>query len=141
MGILLPDRGSVTWRGHAVDDADRPRFGYVPEERGLTANAFVHSAPHETWIRVLSLLPAFAPMLLPARIALGAVAWWEVLLVISIMLVAINGRDRFHRARLRRRARSQRRQAHLAHGIETSRRRYRIGDVEVRIGSTICMER
>lgn len=35
MGILWPDRGSVIWQGHAVDDADRLRFGYMPEERGL----------------------------------------------------------------------------------------------------------
>jgi ABC-2 type transport system ATP-binding protein len=35
MGILRPDRGSVTWRGHTVGDADRKRFGYMPEERGL----------------------------------------------------------------------------------------------------------
>jgi ABC-2 type transport system ATP-binding protein len=35
MGILYPDRGSVIWRGHPVDDADRLRFGYMPEERGL----------------------------------------------------------------------------------------------------------
>ncbi len=48
------------------------------------------AASHATWIRVLSLLPPFAPTLMPARIALDAVAWWEVLLAISIMLVAIN---------------------------------------------------
>ncbi len=35
MGILWPDRGQVSWRGHTVDDADRHRFGYMPEERGL----------------------------------------------------------------------------------------------------------
>ncbi len=35
MGILKPDRGSVIWRGHAVEDGDRQLFGYMPEERGL----------------------------------------------------------------------------------------------------------
>jgi ABC-2 type transport system ATP-binding protein len=35
MGILAPDSGTVTWGGHAVDDRDRMRFGYMPEERGL----------------------------------------------------------------------------------------------------------
>jgi len=35
MGILQPDRGSVSWRRHAVGEADRLRFGYMPEERGL----------------------------------------------------------------------------------------------------------
>lgn len=35
MGILEPDTGSVDWEGHAVGEADRMRFGYMPEERGL----------------------------------------------------------------------------------------------------------
>jgi ABC-2 type transport system ATP-binding protein len=35
LGILVPDRGSVTWDGATVDLAVRRRFGYLPEERGL----------------------------------------------------------------------------------------------------------
>jgi ABC-2 type transport system ATP-binding protein len=35
MGILHPDRGSIRWCGHPVGEADRLRFGYMPEERGL----------------------------------------------------------------------------------------------------------
>jgi ABC-2 type transport system ATP-binding protein len=35
LGILVPDRGSVTWDGKHVDLAVRRRFGYLPEERGL----------------------------------------------------------------------------------------------------------
>ena len=35
LGILLPDRGSVTWDGAPVDLKVRRRFGYLPEERGL----------------------------------------------------------------------------------------------------------
>ena len=35
MGIGHPERGSVEWGGHADGDADRMRFGYMPEERGL----------------------------------------------------------------------------------------------------------
>jgi ABC-2 type transport system ATP-binding protein len=35
LGILLPDRGSVTWNGAPIDGAVRRRFGYLPEERGL----------------------------------------------------------------------------------------------------------
>ncbi len=35
MGVLAPTAGSVLWRGHPVDAADRSRFGYMPEERGL----------------------------------------------------------------------------------------------------------
>ena len=35
IGIVRPDRGHVRWRGHAIGDADRMTFGYMPEERGL----------------------------------------------------------------------------------------------------------
>ena len=34
-GLVRPDSGTVRWDGHAVTDADRLRFGYMPEERGL----------------------------------------------------------------------------------------------------------
>jgi ABC-2 type transport system permease protein len=47
------------------------------------------AASHATWIRVLSLLPPFAPTVMPARIALDAVAWWEVPLAMLLMLIAI----------------------------------------------------
>ena len=35
MGVLAPSSGSVLWNGEPVDAADRRRFGYMPEERGL----------------------------------------------------------------------------------------------------------
>jgi ABC-2 type transport system ATP-binding protein len=35
MGIIEPDRGSIDWNDHVVGEADRLRFGYMPEERGL----------------------------------------------------------------------------------------------------------
>jgi len=35
MGIVHPDHGAVKWSGHDVGQADRLRFGYMPEERGL----------------------------------------------------------------------------------------------------------
>lgn len=34
-GLVEPDEGEVTWRGHPVAIEDRMRFGYMPEERGL----------------------------------------------------------------------------------------------------------
>src|SRR5262249_28515703 len=37
MGIIDPDRGSITWDDFPVGQADRLRFGYMPEERGLYA--------------------------------------------------------------------------------------------------------
>jgi ABC-2 type transport system ATP-binding protein len=37
MGILKPDAGTLKWDGRPIADADRLRFGYMPEERGLYA--------------------------------------------------------------------------------------------------------
>jgi ABC-2 type transport system ATP-binding protein len=34
-GLVELDSGSVTWHGHAITPAERVRFGYMPEERGL----------------------------------------------------------------------------------------------------------
>src|SRR5690606_24771876 len=35
MGVLAPSSGEVLWHGAPIDAADRRRFGYMPEERGL----------------------------------------------------------------------------------------------------------
>jgi ABC-2 type transport system ATP-binding protein len=34
-GLVTPDRGEVRWDGRPIEHADRLRFGYMPEERGL----------------------------------------------------------------------------------------------------------
>jgi ABC-2 type transport system ATP-binding protein len=34
-GLVRPDRGTVLWKGTPVGPAERARFGYMPEERGL----------------------------------------------------------------------------------------------------------
>ena len=44
------------------------------------------ASPDSTLAQVLSLLPPFAPLLMPLRIASGAAAWWEVL-VAGVLLV------------------------------------------------------
>jgi ABC-2 type transport system ATP-binding protein len=36
-GLVRPDRGEVRWNGRPVGPAERARFGYMPEERGLYA--------------------------------------------------------------------------------------------------------
>jgi ABC-2 type transport system ATP-binding protein len=35
LGVLAAHGGSVSWQDRPVTPADRPRFGYMPEERGL----------------------------------------------------------------------------------------------------------
>lgn len=49
------------------------------------------AAPGARWIQVLSFLPPLAPILMPARLALGTVAWWEMPLAVLIMLIAVYG--------------------------------------------------
>ena len=46
---------------------------------------------HSSLIRVLSFVPPLTPSLMPARIAVGTVTWWEVLLAALIMLASIYG--------------------------------------------------
>ena len=46
---------------------------------------------HSSLIRVLSFVPPLTPSLMPARIAVGTVTWWEVLLAVLIMLASIYG--------------------------------------------------
>ncbi|MGA2470253.1 MAG: ABC transporter permease [Solirubrobacteraceae bacterium] len=47
------------------------------------------ASPHSIWIAIASFLPPLAPALMPARIALGGVPWWEIPLDALIMLVSI----------------------------------------------------
>ncbi|KOV80854.1 ABC transporter ATP-binding protein [Nocardia sp. NRRL S-836] len=35
LGVLAAHGGAVSWRGKPITPQDRPRFGYMPEERGL----------------------------------------------------------------------------------------------------------
>ena len=41
VGVTNPDAGEVRWRGAPIAAADRRRFGYMPEERGLYAGMTV----------------------------------------------------------------------------------------------------
>ena len=50
--------------------------------------------PAAAWVRPLSFLPPLAPILMPVRIALGHVGWWEVLVASLLMLAAIAGMAR-----------------------------------------------
>ena len=45
--------------------------------------------PNATWVKILSFIPFWTPTLMLVRIALDAVAWWEIALTIVLMLVTI----------------------------------------------------
>jgi ABC-2 type transport system permease protein len=46
-------------------------------------------APDQSLTRVLSFFPFFTPVLMLARLGLGTVAWWEVVVTILLMVAAI----------------------------------------------------
>ena len=50
--------------------------------------------PDAGWLKVLSFVPPLAPVLMPARIALGHVAMWQVAVSALLMLAAISGMAR-----------------------------------------------
>jgi ABC-2 type transport system permease protein len=52
------------------------------------------ASPSAWWARVLSFLPPFTPILMPARMALGHVPAWELALAVLIMLASIYGTAR-----------------------------------------------
>jgi ABC-2 type transport system permease protein len=45
--------------------------------------------PDKTSVKVLSYIPIFTPTLMLDRLALGTVAWWEVILSIGLMVVTV----------------------------------------------------
>jgi ABC-2 type transport system permease protein len=47
------------------------------------------SNPGGTLARVASFIPGLSPMVMPIRLAGGGAAWWEVVLAVGVMLVAI----------------------------------------------------
>ncbi len=51
---------------------------------------FGFSSPNAPWLRVLSYFPFWTPMLVLVRLGVGTVAWWEVIVTIVLMLVAIS---------------------------------------------------
>jgi ABC-2 type transport system permease protein len=52
------------------------------------------ASPDAPWVRVVSFVPPLMPALMPARLALGQVAIWEMPLAILIMLASIYGMAR-----------------------------------------------
>ena len=52
------------------------------------------ASPDALWFKIISYLPPLMPILMPARLALGQVAIWEMPLAILIMLASIYGMAR-----------------------------------------------
>jgi len=52
------------------------------------------ASPDASWVKVVSYLPPLMPILMPARLALGHLAIWEMPLAVMIMVVSIYGMAR-----------------------------------------------
>jgi ABC-2 type transport system permease protein len=52
------------------------------------------ASPDALWVKIVSYLPPLMPVLMPARLALGHVAMWEMPLAVLIMLASIYGMAR-----------------------------------------------
>ncbi|MGO9322179.1 MAG: ABC transporter permease [Solirubrobacteraceae bacterium] len=87
--FALAATGALVARQEEVQAATLPLIMPLPIGYVLTFVAV--SSPNATWLRVISWLPPLTPTLMPARIALGTVDWWEYPLVAVIMLASIYG--------------------------------------------------
>ncbi len=81
--------GALVARQEEVQFATAPLV--YPLVAGYLLDYVAIGSPHSTVVRALSFLPPLAPALMPARIALGGVAWWEMPLAVLITLAAIYG--------------------------------------------------
>jgi ABC-2 type transport system permease protein len=81
--------------GATVARQEEVQFATAPLAAPLIAGYLlvyaVIASPNATWIHLLSYLPPLAPTLMPARLAIGGVAWWETPLDVLIMLIAVYG--------------------------------------------------
>ncbi len=87
--FLFAAAGAMVARQEEVQFATAPLA--FPLLLGYLLVYAVIASPAATWIRILSYVPPLAPTLMPARVAVGGVAWWEVPLDVVIMLIAISG--------------------------------------------------
>ena len=55
------------------------------------ATFLIPAQPDSTLVRVLSEVPLFAPFMMPMRVALGTVPWWEIALAVALAIAAIPG--------------------------------------------------
>jgi ABC-2 type transport system permease protein len=49
----------------------------------------IPGVPDSTWFKIMSYIPFWTPTTMLARIGVGTVAWWEILLTVGLMLLVI----------------------------------------------------
>lgn len=85
--FILAAAGALVSRQEEVQSVTIPIA--MPLVLGYLLTFAAVGSPNATWLRVASLLPPLSATLMPARIALGHVAWWEVTLDVVLMLASI----------------------------------------------------
>ncbi len=85
--FALAAAGALVARQEEVQSVTFPIV--MPLLIGYLITYFAVGSADATWLRVLSWLPPLTPTLMPARIALGHVDWWEYPLVAVTMLGSI----------------------------------------------------
>jgi ABC-2 type transport system permease protein len=85
--FALAATGALVARQEEVQSATFPLV--LPLLIGYLITYAAVGSANSTWLRVLSWLPPLTPTLMPARIALGHVAWWEYPLVAALMIGSI----------------------------------------------------
>jgi len=87
--FALAATGALVARQEEIQSATFPII--LPLLIGYVLTYAAVGSPNATWLRILSLVPPLTPTLMPARIALGHVAWWEYLASAVLMLGSIYG--------------------------------------------------
>ena len=84
---LFAAMGALVKRQDEVQNAVQPltwlfMVGYI-------SSFFAISSPDATWVKVISYVPFWTPTTMLMRIGVGAVAPWEIVLTIVLMIIAI----------------------------------------------------
>jgi ABC-2 type transport system permease protein len=85
--FALAATGALVARQEEVQSATLPLV--MPLMIGYLLTFVAIHSPDAAWLRAISFLPPLTPILMPARIALGHVDWWEYPLVAAVMLTSI----------------------------------------------------
>jgi ABC-2 type transport system permease protein len=84
---LFAAMGALVKRQDEVQNTVQPitwlfMIGYISSIVGI-------SGPNATWVKVISYIPFWTPTTMLMRIGVGVVSWWEIVLTIILMIVAI----------------------------------------------------
>jgi ABC-2 type transport system permease protein len=86
--VIFAAAGALVARQEEVGLVTAPFAAVVVGSYMLTFATL--STPDAPWVRLVSFLPPLSPILMTVRVGVGHVAWWEELVAVALMLVAIS---------------------------------------------------